>query len=381
MSRLIAKADVTYALQFTPYDATNPLGFQSAAQIAGILGAYPTTVAMTAAIAAMRATIPVVPLFATVALTGNYGDLSGRPVDLWAALTPPTVAGTIDIAPQSVHTGARGWLDTFIGAGFESTLQTVSLSTHGCAGAVFGTRSGDQAQSGAQSGYAIGTFALNNNTAYPQTVYGGYFESIRYPGAGNTLGVEIDVTNLGARVTQSPYLMIPNGITPGLWLQAFHSRVTGLSAVDPSCAIGILSIGCKWASGIVFSVGSVAGGVDNYAPPIAMDMPATYSVVWRNPVDAQPVAVVRSDCTQIAGTGAGGSIIFNNSGVDFQSANGTAQIHYSNTNVTLGRTIFAQSVALGIIHIAADDTAAAAIGVGANELYVTSAGVVRCRIS
>ena len=104
MSRLIAKADVTYALQFTPYDATNPLGFQSAAQIAGILGAYPTTTVMNTAIAASRATVPLVPLLATVAQTGLYTDLSGRPPAfstafiLWFNALPTTLPGTSGVA-------------------------------------------------------------------------------------------------------------------------------------------------------------------------------------------------------------------------------------------------------------------------------------------
>lgn len=33
MSRLIARTDVTYALGFTPYDAANPVGYQTAAQV------------------------------------------------------------------------------------------------------------------------------------------------------------------------------------------------------------------------------------------------------------------------------------------------------------------------------------------------------------
>ena len=104
MSRLIAKADVTYALQFTPYDATNPLGFQSAAQIAGILGGYPTTTVMNTAIAASRATVPLMPLLATVAQTGLYTDLSGRPPAfstafiLWFNALPTTTPQTSGVA-------------------------------------------------------------------------------------------------------------------------------------------------------------------------------------------------------------------------------------------------------------------------------------------
>lgn len=298
--------------------------------------------------------------------------------------------GDVDAALASIDVGrgvnrakvgAVGWLTAFIGAGFEDTLQIVSLSTHGCAGGVFATRTSDQNQAGAQSAYALAGFALNDNTAFRQTAYGGYIEAIRYPGAGNVIGFEIDVTATGPAVTQSPYLFIPDGISPGLWLQAFHSRIPNVPASNPSCAIGILSIGCKWGSGIVFSVGSVAGGVDNYAPPIALDLPTTYSIVWRNPVDAQPVGVVRSDCTKPSATGAGGNIIFNDGGVAFQSANGAAQISLTNTGLNLGRTIFAQSVALAQLRVAANDAAAGSQGVGAQELYVTADGIVRCRIT
>ena len=33
MSRLIAKGDITYALAFTPYDAANPVGYQTLGQV------------------------------------------------------------------------------------------------------------------------------------------------------------------------------------------------------------------------------------------------------------------------------------------------------------------------------------------------------------
>ena len=277
--------------------------------------------------------------------------------------------------------GAVGWLNTFIGAGYEATNQLVSLSTHGCAAAVFGTRSSDQAIANTESGYAFGSFALNNNTTQLQTVYGGYIEATKYPGAGATLGLEIDVTSTGPNVTVSPYLMIPNGLTPGLWLQAFQSRIPGVPAGNPSCAIGILSIGCKWSSGIVFSSGSVASGVDGFALPIAMDMPETYAIVWRNHIDAQPVFNIRSDCTQLAATaGGGGAIIATNTGITFQSQNGVAQIILDNTGLHTGRLQVQANLSLAAIHIAATDAAAATAGVGIDEVYALADGTLRIRL-
>lgn len=277
--------------------------------------------------------------------------------------------------------GATGWLNTFIGTGYEDTNQLVSMSTHGCAGAVFATRSSDQAQAGAQSGYAFGSFALNDNVAFRQTTYGGYIEAIRYPGAGNTIGLEVDVTATGAPVTQSPYLFIPDGISPGLWLQAFQSRIPGVPATNPSCAIGILSIGCKWGSGIVFSTGSVAGNVDNFAPPIAMDMPEQYAIVWRNHIDAQPVANIRSDCKQpVTASHGGGAIVFNDGGVDHQSQDGRAQLHLSNAGVVFANTAFVGQAQMFGLGQHADNAAAIAAGLPDNTLYVTADGSVKMRL-
>jgi len=284
--------------------------------------------------------------------------------------------------------GATGWLDAIIGPGFEATNGLVSLSRNGSSAGVFGVRSSDQAQTGAQSGYAIFGFADNNNTAFNQTNYGAYFEVIRRPGAGNTQGVEIDVTNEGNRVTHSPYLLIPPDITPALWLAAFGSRVPGRAVNDVTSAIAVIANGAAFASGIVFGPGSVSGNVDQFAPPIAMDMPERYAFVWRNHIDAQPVANIRSDCSKPGGQGGGGgAIVFNDGGVSHQSQNGTSQIAVSNAGIQVGQmnsvapAVFRSSVAIVFPGAYADDAAATAAGVGASVLYLRPDGSVHIRLS
>ena len=55
MSRLIAKTDVTYALGYSPYDASNPLGFSTLVQMTSALTGYATVASVTAQIAAVQA--------------------------------------------------------------------------------------------------------------------------------------------------------------------------------------------------------------------------------------------------------------------------------------------------------------------------------------
>ena len=55
MSRLIAKTDVTYALGYSPYDASNPLGFSTLVQMTSALTGYATVASVTAQIAAVAA--------------------------------------------------------------------------------------------------------------------------------------------------------------------------------------------------------------------------------------------------------------------------------------------------------------------------------------
>lgn len=305
-----------------------------------------------------------------------------------AALPAELLAQDVRAGVSQVKIGAKGWLDAIIGPGFEASNRLVSLSNDGHSAGVFGVRSSDQAQTGAQSGYAMFGFADNNNVAFQQTVYGGYFETIRRAGTGNAQGVEIDVANEGNRVTQSPYLLIPDGITPGIWLAAFQSRVAGRAVNDASAAIVVVNNGAAWASGIVFGPGSVSGNVDQFQPPIALDMPERFAIVWRNHIDAQPVANIRSDCTQpITTSHGGGAIVFNDGGIAFQSQSGIAQIALSNTGLTFGQAtsvapfIFRSSVAIATANTYANDAAAAAGGVGAQVIYAAPDGTLRIRLT
>ena len=97
MSRLIAKTDVTYALGYSPYDASNPLGFSTLVQMTSALTGYATLTSVAAQIVAVRASFPVFPLLATVATSGLYSDLSGRP-PLGAPLSSPAFTTGISVS-------------------------------------------------------------------------------------------------------------------------------------------------------------------------------------------------------------------------------------------------------------------------------------------
>ena len=111
MSRLIAKTDVTYALGYSPYDASNPLGFSTLVQMTNALTGYATLTNVAAQIAAVQARFPVFPLLATVATSGLSSDLSGPftlPVRVSVSLTGSAAASGQSIVVDAAGSGTNG---------------------------------------------------------------------------------------------------------------------------------------------------------------------------------------------------------------------------------------------------------------------------------
>ena len=176
---------------------------------------------------------------------GLNGDVvSGGP---FLPLTGGHVTGKVQIGPT-------GWLSPII-PGTEENSLLVSLSPNAGSGGVFGTRTSDGGTTGAQGAWAIGGFAINNNTTTVQTAYGQYIEVRRYPNTGTTHGMEIATINHGDLKQNSPYYLGQSGSTIGLWLSAGRDDVTPDNNL--SLAIGIEGSNARFDRGIVFEWNSV----------------------------------------------------------------------------------------------------------------------------
>jgi len=66
--------------------------------------------------------------------------------------------------------GTLGWLEAIIGA-TETNTDTTMLAKRANAAGVFATRTSDGGATGAMGAWAIGGFAINNNTTAVQTAY------------------------------------------------------------------------------------------------------------------------------------------------------------------------------------------------------------------
>lgn len=290
----------------------------------------------------------------------------------------------------SAKIGAQGWLEALIG-NTERVGATVSIHPQGGAGIVGASRTSDSQNTGGMSTWGGGFFVSNDNTTQRQTGYGLYVEPRRAPGAGNTHGIEIGMVNRGSVVSHTPYTMIPDGLTPALWLSAGRGDVP--DQTNPSLAMGVIGGpgNCKWQSGIVFDKSSLAGGVNGFAPPVALGLPQGYAVAWYSPVNAGVVGSIRSDVTAAAGN-SGGSIIFTDTGMVIQAPNASQQFTLTNTGVTLGTlrvnggtTLAGQADIAGAVFFLTlpqqvDNAAAIAAGLAVNRLYRTADGTLKVRV-
>jgi hypothetical protein len=213
--------------------------------------------------------------------------------------------------------GATGWLEAIIGA-TEIIGQTVSLSQIAGSGGVFGTRTSDGGAPGSSGAFAVGAFAINDNTTAVQTAYGHYTEARRYAGAGTTQGMEICPVNQGDLKQNQPYYMGQTGSTLGLWLNSGRDDATTNN--DNSLALGIIAGNALWDRGIMFGHDSVRSGV-------AIGMPPQYQFVWYlNDAGAShgvgvPGAVISANVSSVAGLAHPPTLFFGNGELLFDPGN------------------------------------------------------------
>ena len=195
-----------------------------------------------------------------------------------------------NLTPLTIKNGATGWLEAVIGA-TESIGALVSLSPNANCAGVFGTRASDNQQTGAEGGFALGCFALNDNSSYPRPVYAIYAETRLMTGvAAVGQGMEICVCNESATfVYQSCYNFLGAHSTIPILVDAGRTDVPG---VDSSIAIAIQgtrdSRDARFGVGVSFTLSSIrplADGAHLYAQ--AVQMCDQMSMTWLNPTNGQ----------------------------------------------------------------------------------------------
>ena len=130
----LISADVTGALTFTPYNATNPAGYQTVAQVgAAITSGTAANVSGTVALlnggtgattpAAARTALGLV----AVATTGAYTDLTGAPAIPAASSTAPLVEGTAAIGASTTYARADHVHPSFGGSAYTLPPATATV--------------------------------------------------------------------------------------------------------------------------------------------------------------------------------------------------------------------------------------------------------------
>jgi hypothetical protein len=156
------------------------------------------------------------------------------------------IGGAADNDGNSVPT-IKDWLET-------ERINTVKnsqfavLSTIGQGAVLGGSRTSDFPFAGSMGCIGVQGWSINDNTTYVQTSYAAYFESRRKSGAGDTHGVEINVSNEGSVVDINPDSMFTSGLTAGLWVASGGELTVNNSTV----AMAVLDNGTKFRKGIVF---------------------------------------------------------------------------------------------------------------------------------
>jgi len=149
--------------------------------------------------------------------------------------------------------------------------------------AIFSTLVSNSSQNGI--GYSIGVHTVNSSTSNSKDAWGMYAENIRANGAGNLIGFEMDIINLGTTESITPLNAFGSGITPSLWLSCGGgtSSPYGNTGNDASLAIGIIGNNKKFGRGIVIRDNSI-NTIGNFGATMdeAIAMPKIYGIAWHD---------------------------------------------------------------------------------------------------
>ena len=275
----------------------------------------------------------------------NFVDLptpNGRRIsaaDLNAAFKQVDVTTGV----TNARVGASGWLEAIIPA-TETDSIVVSMSPSAQSAGVFGTRASDNPFPG-MGGFAIGAFAINDNTAAPRPMYGIYVETRRSINAGPGQSIETAIINMQDTPSRTPYDVTNISDTIGLLVGAGRLDVPG----SQDCTVGLLFAGGnvnqatnvasspdpRWKTGIIIGHSALRPGAHSDHPAdraVAMDMPGMSSITWRNRSTGNISGYISSSTVP---DGGGGHIDFTDSGIVQTSHTGVATVALSQAVVAV----------------------------------------------
>lgn len=96
------------------------------------------------------------------------------------------------------------WLERDIRNFSESLAEIVGVSSQGCIGALFASRSSDNPTPN-MSTIGAAFYGVNDNLVNPESAWSTYYEAVRFAGAGPSYNAEMDFVNLGNTYDFDPY--------------------------------------------------------------------------------------------------------------------------------------------------------------------------------
>lgn len=137
------------------------------------------------------------------------------------------------------------------------TEDVATVSATSANGSVSICGSVDSSKGNGNSGLGLVGIALNKGTgASYSSVWAGYYEARRYPGANVTQGVESNVLNGGDTVDIDPYVPFKDGLTSCYWASSGRQEVPDFCH-PASVAIGVINNGGTFRKGMIFAVNAL----------------------------------------------------------------------------------------------------------------------------
>lgn len=182
-------------------------------------------------------------------------------------------------------------------------------------------RSSQGGGGGTSANIAFAAFGYNDFPAGIAGVWGVYDTMIRKAGtAGATIGMEVDVANMGTTIPILPNAMVSSGQTMCLWIATGGETATNFAVGTASCAIGILrndanaTPSAKFEKGIVFHSLCISGTDGATGTGIAIALATGHVMAWFNNSNQQ-TAYIYAAAALLQANAQG--IVFTNTGINF----------------------------------------------------------------
>lgn len=149
-------------------------------------------------------------------------------------------------------------------------------------------RTSDTAGGNAEVSIGMASFAYNDRVGGSSGAWNFYGTALREAGAnGSTLGIEIDVANLGATVPIMPANLFPAGVSAGLWIASGGEATNNQHVGTASAAMVILSNDAgargpvaKFDKGIVIHNQALEGCDGLSGAAVALALARGHAIQW-----------------------------------------------------------------------------------------------------